>query len=268
MYKRYIWPILIVLTIVLSAAFIYGFSAAISITLSHGKSESRQNPPNTTIEIDDSQSNKTASMNPVLLVLGDSIGAGIGDDKGEGIGEKYVELVLQNNNENIEIINMSVPGSKTRDLLKLIDRSDFKSTIEIADLIFISIGGNDLKNILSEESISILIDFKELLIQYIHDLENVLQTIEKINPEAKIVIVGLYNPYGESISQQAKEILLQWNYETLNLTSQYLNIVNTPTYDLFQYHLESYLAIDNFHPNTKGYQMIAQRIYDVIQGIK
>lgn len=268
MYKRYIWPILIVLTIMLSVAFIYGFSAAISITSSQENTDSSQESLDSPAELDKSQSTKTDSMHPVLLVLGDSIGAGIGDDKGEGIGEKYADLSLKNDNVYIEVINVAIPGSKTSDLLKLTDRSDIKSTIEVADLIFISIGGNDVKSILKEESISILIDFEELLIQYMQEISTILKTIAQLNPEAKIVLVGLYNPYGETISQQTKGLLLQWNYETQNLSSQYPNIVYTPTYDLFQYHLDSYLAIDNFHPNTKGYQMIAQRIYDVIKGLK
>ncbi len=268
MYKRFVWPVLIVITIVLTFAFVYGFAAAISITSSqeNNDSESTQKPTDDIIQMENSQSEKNDSKYSVLLVLGDSIGAGIGDDKGEGIGEKYADLVLQNSNQSIEIINMSVAGSKTHDLLTLIDKSDLKSTIEAAELIFVSIGGNDLKNILNEESISILIDFEELLIQYIQDISKIFKTIDEQNPNAKIIVLGLYNPYGEDISQQTIKLLLQWNYETQNLISFYPNIVYTPSYDLFQNHLDSYLAIDNFHPNTKGYQMIARRIYEVIHG--
>jgi lysophospholipase L1-like esterase len=37
-----------------------------------------------------------------------------------------------------------------------------------------------------------------------------------------------------------------------------------PTYDLFKNNLSFYLTADNFHPNSKGYKAIANRIADAI----
>ncbi len=270
MYKRIVWPALVILTIVLTIAFGYGFSTSVNITASQEKT-SQDSIQKTTVDPNHQENDQSVITDPefsILLVLGDSIGAGIGDENGEGIGEKYANLILQNNNKNLEVVNLSVPGAKTHDLIELIDKSEIQNAIREADVIFLSIGGNDLKKTLSEESISLLIDFEELLIQYIQDISKAFQVIDELNSDATIVAIGLYNPYGEDISRQKVKLLLQWNYETQNSISLYPNFIYTPTYDLFQYHLDSYLALDDFHPNTKGYQMIAERIYKTIPYLK
>jgi lysophospholipase L1-like esterase len=258
------------LTIVLTISFAYGFSTSIIITASQVISDIDKNS-NTTDDSDHKENTKTTlsdSESSVLLVLGDSIGAGIGDEMGEGIGEKFAQLVMKKNNQNIDVINLAVPGSKTYDLSELINENDIQDSVQDADIIFISIGGNDLKKILNEESLSLLIDFEELIGEYTQQINRIYQSINELNSKAQVVVIGLYNPYGEDIGMQKIKLLLKWNYETQDITATFPNFIYIPTYDLYQYHLDSYLTFDKFHPNTKGYQVIAERIHDIIFGLE
>jgi lysophospholipase L1-like esterase len=37
-----------------------------------------------------------------------------------------------------------------------------------------------------------------------------------------------------------------------------------PTYELFKYHLDSYLSPDEFNPSGEGYQAIVEEVFDIL----
>jgi lysophospholipase L1-like esterase len=243
--------------------FTSGFIDSISITTSNSK--------NDLIEIEDVNGNKEVSLSNDenvlnLLILGDSIGSGAGDEAGKDIGRRYGELLDENN--EINAINLSISGSKSEDLLEIFNDEDYDEILRNSDLIIVSIGGNDLKEILDSSALDLFVDYDNILLEFLNNLESIIGALREKNNVSQIVCIGLYNPYGETLSEEKLDLLMHWNYETQRLIESYDQTVYIPTQDLFKYNLESYLSIDAFHPSAKGYDAITKRLYNVINGVE
>jgi len=218
----------------------------------------------------DNNSNKDDEVdvdNPSILILGDSIGFGIGDDPNQGIGRRYAALLDPEGIKDIQITNLSIPGSKVSELFELVKQPENVAALSEATLIILSIGGNDLNNIDDLDVLSLEIDYKETLEQYMEALQGIVNSIRALNNRAQLAIVGLYDPYAENDSNKTS-LLLQWNYETQRIAASDLRMIYIPTYELFQYNLSTYLAADQFHPSSVGYQAIAESLYRILHGVK
>ncbi len=65
---------------------------------------------------------------------------------------------------------------------------------------------------------------------------------------------------------QKRQRLLYENGITkaVELSANYKQTVFVPTFDLFQLKVDDYLYTDKFHPNAKGYKLIAERVASLI----
>jgi len=197
-------------------------------------------------------------------VLGDSIGYGVGDEPGMGIGKRYAALI--DPEQTIAVSNLSVSGATSADLAALVAAPENVAFISAADLIIISIGGNDLNRIQYADALSLDAVFQETFNTYKDNLEATLSHIRALNPAAQIALIGLYNPYPDQDPQKSQK-LLEWNYQTRLVADADLKTAYIPTDDQFKYHLETYLAADQFHPSSIGYQVIADALDRVLNGI-
>ena len=274
MYRKIIWPLLLLASVGLMVVFIIGF--ATSITVSNGNRadttsvietasiESTQGDANDNDAAD--ATDAVDAVNPNILILGDSIGFGIGDDPNQGLGIRYAAMLDPEGIQDIKITNLSIPGAKVSELFELVNQPENVAALSEATLIILSIGGNDLNNIDNLDPLSIEIDYKETLDQYMEDLQGIVSSIRTLNNRAQLSIVGLYDPYAENDSYKTS-LLLQWNYETQRIAASDLRMVFIPTYELFQYNLSTYLAADQFHPSSLGYQAIAESLYRILHGL-
>ncbi len=266
MFKRVVWPVLFTISLVLIVVFIGGLVASLVIT----STEARIN--------ETPRQEKQQTGKPVvtqeddyfeLLLIGDSMATGIGDEFGRNLGERYVELVKKETDViEWKVVNLSVPGSQTDDWVRLLQDDFYVDALRTADLIFLSIGGNNLKEIYQATSIAGLVEYEEALNQYLSDLQTIMNSINELNPDTQVVFIGLYNPYGASIGEQKIQLLFEWNHKTQLRTDDKPNQVYVPLYDLFKYHQDTYLFLDDFHPNEDGYDAIANRIYEVVGKMK
>lgn len=275
MYRKIIWPLLLLASISLMVVFVIGF--ATSITVSNG------NRADTTSVIENASMETTQGYvanddatddagafdvdKPNILVLGDSIGFGVGDDPNQGLGIRYATLLDPEGILDIKITNLSIPGSKVSELFELVKRPENAVAIGEATLIILSIGGNDLNNIDALDALSIEIDYKETLTRYTEALQGIVNSIRALNDRAQLAIVGLYDPYAENDSYKTS-LLLQWNYETQQIAASDPRTIFIPTYEFFKYNLSTYLADDQFHPSNMGYQAIAEELHLILHGIK
>lgn len=262
MYKKVIWPLLLVSALALSLLFISGFVASIVVSRSDepiSTDEEIETPINQPVE--DIPSDESSD----ILILGDSIGFGVGDEENLGIGERYLALLNENTGAETEktITNISVPGFESTQLANLIESGENIASLTTAELIIISIGGNDLNRIEYEDDLTTTLAFEEALNIYKENLIVVLREIRAVNPDAQLAIIGLYNPYSDDEPQNAR-FLLEWNYETHLIVNSDAAFAYIPTYELFDYHLDDYLSLDEFHPNGTGYQVIAEALYAIL----
>lgn len=276
MYRKIIWPLLLLASICLMVVFIIGFVS--SITVSNG------NRANTTGVIESTSTDSTQGVdandnendnandnavggNPNILILGDSIGFGVGDDPNQGIGRRYASMIDPEGIQDIKITNLSIPGAKVSGLLELVKQPENVVAISEATLIILSIGGNDLNNIDDLDVLSLELNYKETLKQYTDGLQGIVDSIRAQNDRAQLAIVGLYDPYAENDTYKTS-LLLQWNYETQRIAATDERMIFIPTYELFQYNLSTFLAADQFHPSSVGYQAIAEELFRILHGIK
>ena len=196
-----------------------------------------------------------------ILILGDSIGSGVGDDEQSGFGERYIALLEGEYHHEEIITNLSVPGYVTHQLVSKLDSGEHHAMIEEAQLIILSIGGNDLNRVRFEDDIES--SFEEALSDYKDHLDSVIREIRSVNQDAQLAFIGLYNPY-EREFPELTNLLLVWNEETRSIINSYPNTDYIPTYQLFNEDLDSYLASDQFHPSALGYQVIAEQLYAIL----
>lgn len=259
MYKKIVWPSLVVISIGLMVIFIVG--GFIALNISKGQAPSEEVTP-----IIEPKTKEVASgSNGHILVLGDSIGVGVGDDGTKGIGTRYSELVDPEGTQNIQVINLAVSGAVVSELRTLVNQPEYVPEISEASLIIISIGGNDLNAIEDQDTSTIGMTYTELLDGYKEDFNLIIQRIRQLNPKAQLVMVGLYDPYGNENPQKTR-LLLDWNYETRLMAYEDGKMSYIPTYEVFENNLALYLTFDNFHPSGEGYRMITELLYDILNG--
>ena len=262
MYKRIVFPIILVISVISMVIFTSGFINSITITTNNTNEPTERFTTNETEEVTFSDDEDTMD----ILILGDSIGSGAGDETGKDIGRRYEERLGENKNTNT--INLSQSGSKSIDLVEMINEGRYDEILKNSDLIIISIGGNDLKEILDSNALDLFVDYDSILSKYLNNLKSVISVLKEKNNTSQMILIGLYNPYGETLNQEKLDLLMDWNYETQRLVESFDQTVYIPTYDLFKYNLESYLSIDVFHPSANGYDAVALRLFNVLNGIE
>ncbi len=220
---------------------------------------------------DDATSNPTKDGYRIVA-LGDSLTQGTGDDAGEGYVKKTVKLLKDKSGKPVTLVNNLGIGGLRADQLAdtLADNRSYADAIRQANLILLTIGGNDLfrsaqgalhtpQGIQTE-----LAD--EFVSEGLDRLDHILTQLHAVNPEARIIYVGLYNPfYGVPGLRAGSETVQAWNAGAYRLLSRYPSATLVPTYDLFEQTIERYLSGDRFHPNGSGYAAIAQRVVQSIE---
>ena len=199
-----------------------------------------------------------------VLALGDSLTRGTGDETGQG----YVGLVtthLKEELDNVFVHNLGISGQTSTQLLQQLSEKNVLRQIEEADVILMTIGGNDLFQ--GGETLTNLNfdNIKSLQEQYLKNLEQIFTTIRKANEQGTVFILGLYNPFIElDPTNVTNEVVRGWNYATETSTGKFKKIVFVPTFDLFQLSVNDYLYTDYFHPNQAGYELIGERLAPLI----
>ncbi|SFL95537.1 Lysophospholipase L1 [Paenibacillus sp. 1_12] len=200
-----------------------------------------------------------------VLALGDSLTKGTGDTERKGyVGHAVADMKAKSGKE-IVLENLGVDGQTSTQLAASLGQADIQAQVKAADIIFISIGGNDLfrggqaMGDLSPAKI------KETEDAYLPQLDGILKQLRDDNATARIFLIGLYNPFSElKDSATTTKIVRDWNYRSSEIAAKYTLTVLVPTFDLFQLRVQDYLAKDLFHPNAAGYRLIGDRLASLI----
>lgn len=261
MFKKIIWPLILFVSIALTIVFVTGFITSINVSKAEGKESLEEPIINSTNSSEEREDIPKESSE--ILILGDSIGFGLGDEENLGIEKRYLDLINKKDENKKEITNISVPGYESKDLVSLMKDGENNTSISNASLIIISIGGNDINRLEMEDTIRLTVAFEEALKKYQTNLNLILKEIRAINPDAQLAFIGLYNPYSKEEPEKTR-LLLKWNYETRLIVNSDVKFAYIPTYELFEYHLTDYLSPDEFHPSGLGYQVIAEELNRVL----
>jgi lysophospholipase L1-like esterase len=196
-----------------------------------------------------------------ILALGDSLARGTGDAEGLGFAGRLADLLEERSGRQVELVNQGVNGLTSEQLEASLKQGAVREEIKSADMLLVSIGGNDLFR--GGETLGNL-DGKligQIQADYNRRLQSILTQIRGLNPNARINLVGLYNPFIEwKDSAATSKFVRDWNYAAGETASSFPGVVLVPTFDLFQLQVRNYLSADQFHPNGDGYRLIAERM--------
>ncbi|WP_342551633.1 GDSL-type esterase/lipase family protein [Paenibacillus sp. FSL R7-0652] len=208
-----------------------------------------------------------------MAVIGDSLARGTGDDEGLGFVRRAGNL-LKDEGYDVQVLNnLGVNGLRTDALLKKLDEQGVKYVLEQSNFILLSIGANDLfqgGQVLQGEDPPTAEKLAAALPETSKRLQEILKKVKEINPNAQIMYIGLYNPFGnvKDLEKPGNAVVAAWNDAAMSILNNEDKMSLVPTFDLFENHLDEYLSSDHFHPNGQGYQQMAVRIAQEYQGNK
>ncbi|RJX37801.1 GDSL family lipase [Paenibacillus pinisoli] len=218
------------------------------------------------------QASSLADMKEIRIVaLGDSLTKGTGDPSGKGYVQHVADGLKKKYGKRVQVLNnLAVNGMQASELIERLSHdSGYQYAVKQANLILFTIGGNDL--FLSARARMAQKDWKTLeadgLAQGIEEalerFRRIADTINRLNPSAKVVYMGLYNPFYDLDNLRRASISMQeWNTGAYAAIHPYPNMLMIPTFDLFEGRIGEYLSSDHFHPNREGYERIAGRMLE------
>jgi acyl-CoA thioesterase-1 len=164
-----------------------------------------------------------------LICFGDSLTYGTGASEGQDYPSRLSEMLSK------PVINAGVPGDTTSTAMRRLDQDVLSHAPRI---VFITLGGNDLKNGVSKKVA----------------FENLKVIVEKIQAEGALVVLGGINipfwgkGFGEAYENLAEET------GSILIPNIYKGIMGNPK-----------LMSDRIHPNAKGYEIMAKFFYDAVK---
>jgi len=215
--------------------------------------------------------NKMFILDDIILVgLGDSLTQGVGDERNlvGYIGRFQEEMSNFTGVRNVELLNLAHRGKRSDQLLEQIESGKVNEELQKADFLVMTIGGNDIMRIIKQDLFSLSIDaFQKELIEFTHRYQKIINEIRKLNTDTPIVLIGLYNPFTVVTDQESEfdEIVVNWNKSINNIATEDTKACYVPVDDLFNSNINMVYHTDFFHPNSKGYDQMTNRILESLK---
>ncbi|WP_275950266.1 arylesterase [Desulfonema limicola] len=163
------------------------------------------------------------------MCFGDSLTYGTGAAQGLDYPSRLSQML------SMPVINVGVPGDTTGSTLRRLEQDVLSQSPKI---VFITLGGNDLKNGISKETA----------------FENLKIIVEKIQAKGALVVIGGISipfwgkGFGESYDILAKET------GAVLIPNIFEGIIG-----------DSKLMSDSIHPNARGYEIMAEMFYKAVK---
>lgn len=203
------------------------------------------------------------------VVLGDSIGYGAGVLNSDEAC--FGKIVADTAGFNFK--NDAVNGYRTSDLINHLGKDKIKADVAAADIISISIGGNDflrgdMAQLIEEANKGDYSRFDSIAEEFYKNFCTIIKTVKEINPDAVILMQTLYNPGADSI-----KAVYQQGADRLNAGYRKYLADNPKAYELLEVadafvgHPE-YVAADYIHPSAQGNVVIAGIVLNKLNALK
>jgi lysophospholipase L1-like esterase len=200
-----------------------------------------------------------------VVALGDSLTVGAGDIEGKGYVGNIIDQLNIRTTDPVTLKNYAINGLTSEGLVNVMQQREVQENLNDADLILLTIGGNDLfrgGQTLIDLNLKEVVQIEQ---QFLQNLTQILTVIRELNEDATIYFSGLYHPFTHLPNVDiTTKVILDWNHHTTIELAKFERTVFVPTFDIFQYKLETHLSNDRFHPSSEGYQQMANRIAALI----
>ncbi|MHA6260855.1 GDSL-type esterase/lipase family protein [Sporosarcina sp. CAU 1771] len=202
-----------------------------------------------------------------VVGIGDSLTQGVGDElkKGGYTGRITEEIKGWKGIKDIEFDNLAKKGRRSDQLLKQLEEKEIQAFVKEADIILLTIGGNDIMKVVKKNLFKLQKEpFYDELKSFDKNMDEVFGTIRALNDHVVIGVAGLYNPFSIVTDEATdfEDIIDEWNnaiefHAVMDGKSCFVPVV-----DLFDSNTAMVYHTDFFHPNAKGYDSMAQRFLD------
>lgn len=197
-----------------------------------------------------------------VVTLGDSLAYGAGDETDRGIAGRLEKELTRRGFESVDATNLGINGAQTSDLLARLRSQSVRSAIAEADAVILSIGANDLFRSPEARQQTLTAPF-EVAEQILGRITQIVGEVHEINPRARVLLLGGYNPvpthqYAAMIEQYLKlwDVRLAGAFEhDRRVTVIRMSDIVVP---------ERLSRHDSFHPGGEAYQKAAERIASVL----
>ncbi|MFB6727768.1 SGNH/GDSL hydrolase family protein [Bacillus mobilis] len=246
--------VILLITIASFCLFAYGFVSGVNDVLNPKASNLIKKT-----DVVAKEKKKTGTLQ--IVSLGDSLTRGVGDKEGIGYIGRMKEDLQKDYKQKVALTNLAVSGAKMPDLLKQMESSGAQYSIKQADVIVLTIGGNDLFPGWESLGKIDLETYRPDTETFQNEAKKIIEEIRKLNTDSPIFWLGLYNPFEDVEDLKgSSNIVVDWNASLEKLALNNKNVYITPTFDLFQNRGKDLLYSDHFHPNEVGYTYMADRL--------
>ena len=233
------------------------------------------------------QSTSAMKKTVTYVAIGDSLTKGVGDSTNQG---GFVPLLAQSlTNESgfeFKAINYGVSGNTSSQILSRIrEKKEIRKDLKRAQLLTITVGGNDLRKAILEDTSNLDLDrFEKASKAYEKNLKQIIELARKDNPDLPVYVVGIYNPLYLNFPDltELQTLVDQWNQRTEETLSAYQGIYFVPINDLLYKGIDGKSGVteselgketvtndalydeDSFHPNNTGYEIMKEAVLEKI----
>jgi len=197
------------------------------------------------------------------LAIGDSVIRGVGAEQNQNFVSQFSNKLAEQIHKKIQFQNEGINGITSSELKTLVQSGRFDNEIKKADIVTINVGGNDILRMAKKQSFqNVFQAFHQLQSTFSDNLSDIAARIKKINPNATIVFLELYNPLSpkDQVYQLADQLLPKWNVKIYEVANQYPLSMVIETTKVINGEQRQNLAPDGVHPNSAGYTAISEQM--------
>ena len=217
------------------------------------------------------------------VAIGDSLTEGVGDQTNQG---GFIPLLSNAISEisdvNVVSQNFGVAGNTSTQIYKRMTKEkNIQSAIKKADVITITVGGNDVMKVIRTQLTNLTENsFEKPAQTYQKQLTEIFDFIRDNNPNAQVYVLGIYNPFYLNFPDitEMQDIINHWNQTTQETIAQQKQMYFVPINDLLYQGVNGSKGVttsdgevqtitnnalfeeDHFHPNNIGYQIMSDAV--------
>lgn len=220
-----------------------------------------------------SQAGEAQNKPPLFyLALGDSLTHGLGATETNylrlGAFVPRITAALRTD-WDVHVENHGIPGITSSQLQWYLQNGPgVNQSIAQANLITITIGGNDLLQLLRNEDLDMR-QIDQAINAYQAQVKAIIEHLLSINPDTQIYLMGLYLPYESEhpLYQTGSRAIPLFNTVTAEVAQAFNQVHFVDVYEPFLNKGRRYTHIDqeDIHPNDIGYSLLYEAFFRIIE---
>ncbi|MDL1929950.1 lipase [Ligilactobacillus salivarius] len=209
---------------------------------------------------------KAVKVSKIKLVgLGDSLTYGVGDQTNKG---GYVHLIKEKieKKESIKVVtkNYGKTGDRSDQILaRLLTKKNIQKDIKNANVITMTVGGNDLMQVMEKNFSSMADDKMQPVVEksaknYQSNLQNLIGKVTLEENKVYFIDINKQLSMGQYVNLPKEDLVKKSETDLDKKSGKQLENILSNTKEKNDYLSED----DHFHPNLKGYKYMTNKLFD------